>query len=89
MNKKISLLLFLSLTIITLFGIMCNNQIELPIYKDESKSIEERIDDLVSRMTLEEKASQLMYESPAIERLDIPVEIIVGFFIFATISTNG
>jgi beta-glucosidase len=33
---------------------------------------EERIKDLVSKMTLEEKVSQLSYESPAIERLGIP-----------------
>jgi beta-glucosidase len=33
---------------------------------------EERIQDLISGMTLEEKVSQLSYESPAIERLGIP-----------------
>jgi beta-glucosidase len=33
---------------------------------------EERIKDLISRMTIEEKVSQLSYESPAIERLGIP-----------------
>ncbi|MDR2247367.1 MAG: glycoside hydrolase family 3 C-terminal domain-containing protein [Treponema sp.] len=33
---------------------------------------EEHIQDLVSKMTLEEKVSQLSYESPAIERLGIP-----------------
>jgi beta-glucosidase len=34
--------------------------------------IEKRVDDLVSRMTLEEKVSQMMNAAPAIERLDIP-----------------
>src|ERR1700719_947511 len=43
-----------------------------PIYKDPNAAIEKRIDDLVSRMTLEEKVSQLMNDSPAIERLGIP-----------------
>lgn len=38
-------------------------------YLDESLSVEERAGDLVSRMTLEEKASQLKYDAPAIERL--------------------
>jgi beta-glucosidase len=33
---------------------------------------EARIQDLISKMTLEEKVSQLSYESPAIERLGIP-----------------
>ncbi|HTB14774.1 MAG TPA: glycoside hydrolase family 3 C-terminal domain-containing protein [Bryobacteraceae bacterium] len=42
------------------------------IYKDPSAPIEKRIDDLVSRMSLEEKVSQLMNDSPAIDRLGIP-----------------
>jgi beta-glucosidase len=41
-------------------------------YKDPSLPIEKRVDDLVSRMTLEEKVSQMMNAAPAIERLDIP-----------------
>jgi len=35
-------------------------------------STEERINDLVARMTLEEKVSQLVYDAPSVERLDIP-----------------
>lgn len=35
-------------------------------------SMEERVDDLVSRMTLEEKISQMMNDAPPIERLAIP-----------------
>ena len=42
------------------------------IYKDPSKSIEERVADLISRMTLEEKASQMLHEAKAVERLGIP-----------------
>ena len=41
-------------------------------YCDSSLSIAVRVDDLVSRMTLEEKMSQLVYNSPAIDRLGIP-----------------
>lgn len=41
-------------------------------YKDASLPIEKRVDDLISRMTLEEKVSQLMNASRAIERLGIP-----------------
>lgn len=33
---------------------------EIPIYKDKSASIEERVKDLLSRMTLEEKVAQMM-----------------------------
>ena len=39
---------------------------------DKSHNPKERAEHLVSQMTLEEKASQLSYESPAIERLGIP-----------------
>lgn len=35
-------------------------------------SIEDRVETLVSRMTLAEKVSQMVYESPAIERLGVP-----------------
>ncbi len=45
---------------------------EKPAYLDESLGFEERVKDLVSRMTLEEKASQMLYNSPAIPRLGIP-----------------
>ncbi len=44
----------------------------VPLYKDSSKPIYERVKDLVSRMTLEEKVSQLLNDSWAIERLDVP-----------------
>ena len=40
-------------------------------YWDETLSFEERARDLVSHMTLEEAASQLRYDAPAIERLGV------------------
>ena len=43
-----------------------------PVYKDLSRSFEERTADLVSRMTLEEKVAQLQNDAPAIPRLDVP-----------------
>src|SRR6185295_13745608 len=43
-----------------------------PAYKDTSLPIEKRVDDLVSRMTLEEKVSQMMNAATAIPRLDLP-----------------
>lgn len=42
-----------------------------PKYLDTRLSFEERADDLVSRMTLEEKVSQMVYTAPAIPRLGI------------------
>ncbi|MFW6371798.1 MAG: hypothetical protein ACOC10_11410, partial [Bacteroidota bacterium] len=41
-------------------------------FQNPSLAIEERIDDLIGRLTLEEKVSLMMYDSPAIERLGIP-----------------
>ena len=45
---------------------------EEPLYRDTSKSFEERAADLVSRMTLEEKVSQLQNNAASIPRLDVP-----------------
>jgi beta-glucosidase len=41
-------------------------------FQNYTLSFEERVDDLVNRMTLEEKVSQMLNASPAIPRLDIP-----------------
>jgi beta-glucosidase len=43
-----------------------------PIYLDPSEPIQARVDDLVGRMTLEEKASQLVNQARAIPRLQVP-----------------
>jgi len=43
----------------------------VPTYQDNAKPAGERAADLVSRMTLEEKASQLLNDAPAIPRLQI------------------
>jgi beta-glucosidase len=43
-----------------------------PPYKNPALPVEKRVDDLVSRMTLEEKVSQMMNGAAAIERLGIP-----------------
>jgi beta-glucosidase len=42
------------------------------IYKDPTQSIDVRVKDLVSRLTLEEKVSLLGYQSKAVPRLGIP-----------------
>ncbi len=41
-------------------------------FRDPSLQIDERVNDLVSRMTLQEKADQLLYTAPAIPRLGVP-----------------
>ncbi len=43
-----------------------------PAYKNPDLSFENRVDDLVGRLTLEEKISQMVHAAPAIERLGIP-----------------
>jgi beta-glucosidase len=43
-----------------------------PVYKDAGQPIDTRVEDLVSRLTLEEKVSLLGYNSKAIPRLGIP-----------------
>ncbi|MBN1292879.1 MAG: glycoside hydrolase family 3 C-terminal domain-containing protein, partial [Candidatus Latescibacteria bacterium] len=41
-------------------------------FLDMSLSVDRRVDDLVSRMTLEEKVSQMINSAPAIDRLGVP-----------------
>lgn len=45
---------------------------ESKVYLDPSKPLDERVDDLIGRLTLEEKVYQMMNSSPAIPRLGIP-----------------
>src|SRR5690348_10506977 len=42
------------------------------IFRDPNISIEERVTDLVSRMTLDEKVRQMRNDAPAIPRLGVP-----------------
>lgn len=44
----------------------------LDVYKNPDLPFEERVTDLVSRMTLDEKISQMVHHAPAIDRLGIP-----------------
>jgi beta-glucosidase len=44
----------------------------VPVYRNPDAPLEKRVEDLLSRMTLEEKVSQMMNASAAIERLDVP-----------------
>ena len=41
-------------------------------YMDETLSFEERAKDLTARMTLDEKVGQMLYQAPAIPRLNVP-----------------
>ena len=67
--KVRSMLLGLSLTALPVFA-------QTPVYLDESKPIEVRVEDALSRMTVEEKVSmthaQSKFSSPGVARLGIP-----------------
>ena len=41
-------------------------------FQNPDLSIKQRVDDLIARLTLEEKVAQMMHNTPAIERLGIP-----------------
>ena len=49
-----------------------DNTQPLPPYMDTNLPVEVRSDDLISRMTLAEKVSQLMVDSASVDRLGIP-----------------
>ncbi len=60
------------LVLLAFLGLNINAQETKLPYQDECLSINERVDDLISRMTLEEKVSQMMNKAPGIPRLDVP-----------------
>lgn len=62
---------FLYLVLLLFAACNSNKQEEYP-FRNASLSVEERIEDLLKRMTPEEKVSQMMHETPGIERLGIP-----------------
>src|SRR5579862_2190092 len=59
---------------VALLGLMLTRAVAHagPIYLDPGQPIEKRVDDLIGRMTLEEKASQLVNQARAIPRLQVP-----------------
>ncbi|MFA9195826.1 glycoside hydrolase family 3 C-terminal domain-containing protein [Flavobacterium sp. FBOR7N2.3] len=66
MRKINSLVFFINLITVTSFA-----QQDFK-FKNPSLPIEQRVNDLIARMTVDEKISQLMDSSPAIERLGVP-----------------
>lgn len=71
MKKTISILAG-----VLLFGASNIVADELPVYLDDTKDIEARVEDALSRMTLEEKVAfihaQSKFSSPGVKRLGIP-----------------
>src|SRR3990172_8328823 len=54
------------------FSLFAQEQSERPGYLNPQLSVEARVNDLVARMTLEEKVSQMLDEAKAIPRLRVP-----------------
>jgi len=50
-----------------------DNKTEKMAFQDPDQPLGKRVSDLLSRMTVEEKIGQLVYNAPAVERLGIPV----------------
>lgn len=63
--------LILSFCLIMSFGLSSYAQYQFP-FQDPALPMDKRVDDLVSRLTTQEKIDQLIDEAPAIPRLGIP-----------------
>ena len=66
----------LSVMAVTFAAISCCNAPQTAIYLDETKALEDRVEDALSRMTLEEKVgilhAQSKFSSAGVPRLGIP-----------------
>ncbi|MCL1938136.1 MAG: glycoside hydrolase family 3 C-terminal domain-containing protein [Candidatus Azobacteroides sp.] len=66
----------ISLILLQLFAVSLMAQKNLPVYLDDAQPIEKRVEDALSRMTLEEKVkmvhAQSKFSSPGAPRLGIP-----------------
>ena len=66
--KKLKLALTVFINVFCCFSLLGQNY----RFQDPNLPIEERVSDLVSKLTLEEKVLQMLNDAPAIERLSIP-----------------
>ena len=74
-RSRVSVKLILALVVLFLNSLSLGQAAKVsdsPLYLDPSQPMDTRVNDLLSRMTLEEKASQLVNQSRAIPHLQIP-----------------
>ncbi len=71
LHSRVTLQLAVALVLLLVLG-NAAAQTAAPAYLDPSQPVRARVDDLIGRMTLEEKASQLINQSRAIPRLQVP-----------------
>ena len=64
--------IFISAIVSICFSLLLMAQDTSYPFQNASLTIDERVDDLISRLTLEEKIDQLMHITPAIDRLGVP-----------------
>ena len=69
--KKLTLVVIPFIGLLLCSGLL-GQQTEQPAYKNPQLPVEQRVNDLISRMTLQEKVSQLGHTADAIPRLGIP-----------------
>lgn len=77
MKKRINLSGFIMILIAIQLNVGCTSKKEKEKeydynFQDSSLEIDERVNDMISQMTLSEKVSQMRYDAPAIARLGIP-----------------
>ena len=72
MNKKLIFPVICLLSLTNFHAAFAQESTSVPAYKNPALPIDQRVDDLVSRMTLEEKVSQLGHTADAIPRLGVP-----------------
>ena len=70
--KKATSIILAGLFCLTMSDAYCQKTGDLP-FMNQSLPTEERVNDLVSRMTLKEKADQLLYTAPAIRVSASPI----------------
>ena len=75
-NKQWILRVIVAVILFTIHSSLFTAIAQTPVYLDESKSLEQRIDDALSRMTLDEKIAvihaQSKFSSPGVKRLGFP-----------------
>ncbi len=71
MSRKTRIPAFLAVTVFLTVSCSTKNE-DVPIYLNPDLSVDVRVDDLVGRMSLDEKVSQALHGSAAIERLGVP-----------------
>ena len=71
MFRKTGIAAILAVLVFLTVGCSGKNE-EIPVYLNPDLSVDDRVDDLIGRMTLDEKVSQSLNRSAAIERLGVP-----------------